>query len=435
MKNVVKIINIALLLFFLAFSLSANSSAIKNRIDTMFRQWLLVLKTVDSMVVVFDLDETFYILNDPEMHLILDGENEQTGFTYFCSMFIAAIAKNPKVCVVYSTARPFGRQTDYIGIDTSESTALRSQVAAIGVDLDEREDVFVGSERRFEHTDDWLLLRQKPEKTGAKRPSVYIPAPHILVCGSGNYIQVGKKLKESGFDPAKYNDIVEQWVRQDIASMSEVTGFWRSFNLQIMPVTPSSYYRLGARRHNGSNWVNADIPDGLSGLSAYKTSSLAWFNSNKKGDVIAIQNMTINKGISLQWVLCEMRNIGILKESSKISISVLGDGEGDIPMICLKESGFSLMPLSQCDESKKSLISGRLACLGLGFDLPEWICDAWDCSMIPAKSALAGRFDKLSNDMGKIQVVPGEQAGLLPLMQETMRTLLSKHRGIPIQVE
>ncbi|MGY0216199.1 hypothetical protein ACWJJH_02300 [Endozoicomonadaceae bacterium StTr2] len=400
------------IMFGLLLPLQTAADPTLERINTIFSTWEEHLSSIDMMVFVADLDRSLDQPSDSELDQLCT-ENPSIDYrTFFFHEFIKRIASRSDCIVIYNTARPllpfdttknleqrFDMLKQDASIDQRVLEAFKQKVTGTGINLNESPETTPIGE-----PEEWLLFR-KLEEQGAR----YLPKPDVLVTGCGSFIQVGNKLQHI-ISPEDYNQAVKSWSETDESHMPQLHGYWQKTTaLEVLPViiTTPRFSMTGFWRDDalGNSEAKSQNLDGCLPSNCL----LTWKGLIPEVQLIPVQNMSINKGYAVHWLLQQLMNKGFIRQDGKNAISVCGDSESDISMIRLDLGGTVLEPLPPCTTTEvNQLLQERLQTIGITPQAPEWMTRAWFCSVLPAHHTLSAEMVKASD---KIQIVTDTPSG------------------------
>ncbi|MGY0217773.1 hypothetical protein ACWJJH_10365 [Endozoicomonadaceae bacterium StTr2] len=414
-----KISTLVIILSFLFFPVGRSIASFEEKVEALVRDWGNVLDRVGLMVLVVDIDDTFYQKKnqDPELY-----ETPSSGVglnrTHLYFQLIKNIFSRENVVLVYSTARPY-YHTVIEDSDEDDSSALRGKLVSLGIDLNDKEETASWNSKG------WIPLRVPFDH---QVHIVSLPQPDVLITGSGSFIQIGKKLEKYHIPVESFNAAVASWIQSDKKEMYQLDDFMRDKGLSVSPVTMASYSII----------TNRDVPHRkLSELVCMRdlaeqvseNTMLIWPDQAKISSLphtqasvqsFPIQNLSINKGVSLRWLLMQMKARGVIKVISDTALCICGDGEGDKSMLWLDKSGFILKPYVKCAPPQQREIIKRLRTLELDRDMPCWMGDIWVCSVIPGKAGLLRQVPAQLMDNVKIKAMPDAESGVVAMLRKVV---------------
>ena len=406
---------------FLCFQVASDETI--GRIHRVLDQWGCCIKDFDTAIFIADIDRTLY--QGPELDEVLKGACSLYGSisyrTYFYQQFINRILSHENCFVIYSTARshlPFikGKSVNQryeayangLEIEREIIDGYQSEIISLGIDLNESPDF---AQETFDYTGEWLLLRRP-----SRRPA-FLPKCHALITGSGSFIQVDTKLG-SRIKPEQYNKIVSQWIKEDGTCIQDINVDWLLSYGTLMQRTNVGCYATLPLPENPVNqpFICSRLqPECL----------LVWPEIQPGDSGISVQNLSINKGYAVIWLLIEMEKAGFIKQLGNNAIIVCGDSEGDRAMLRLDLAGLALKPWALCSYEQKSLLKGRLAELEMTFEVPEWICNSWVGSVLPRGHTLRPDLLKHCDKIMAVKPVPdsASSSGLLSMLELVVEIL------------
>ncbi|WP_461538183.1 hypothetical protein [Spongorhabdus nitratireducens] len=400
----------------LCCSLKTSADPTLERITQLMAEWSEYLSSVQCMIFIADIDGTFFQSDDKELIKSCDLVPGGTYQHFFYIQFLQLICNQLNCYVIFNTARPYVPVSSDQGIqaradETIKKSNIKSsyienyvrQFANLGIDLNEspKSLPFVGK------PDEWLVLRQR-DGTRA-----LIPKPHILITGSGSFIQVGSRVNER-IDPAFYNSTVEQWITADEEQLDVLHQFWEREKFPVSPITPATYSQLFLiRQLQGPVFPRPLIPDDL----LPESSLLVWPAARENERSFPVQNLAINKGYAAQWILMKLQETGLISPPDNNVICICGDSEGDLPMMKLDLRGEALKSFDKCTRGQMKLLRDRIAALGITEILPGWINKAWACSAVPRTNTITYSLLEGSCQLRLAQTAEG---GVLPMLESML---------------
>ncbi|MGY0219514.1 hypothetical protein ACWJJH_19350 [Endozoicomonadaceae bacterium StTr2] len=400
----------------LSCSLNISADATLDRITQLTAEWAEYLSSVQCMVFIADIDGTFFQSDDKELIKSCDLVPGGTYQHFFYIQFLQLICNQPNCYVIFNTARPYvpvspGQSIQARADETIKKSNIKSsytenyvrQFTNLGIDLNEspKNLPFAGK------PDDWLVLWQRD---GAR---ALIPKPHILITGSGSFIQVGSKVNER-IDPAFYNSTVEQWITADEEQLDVLHQFWEREKFPVSPITPATYSQLFLiRQLQGPVFPRPLIPDDL----LPESSLLVWPAARENERSFPVQNLTMNKGYAAQWILMKLQEIGLISPPDNNVICICGDSEGDLPMMKLDLRGAALKSFDKCTPGQMQLLRYRLSTLGITEILPGWISKAWTCSAVPGVNTIT---NSLLEGNCQSRLAQTAESGVLPMLESML---------------
>ncbi|KEQ19160.1 hypothetical protein [Endozoicomonas numazuensis] len=251
----------------------------------------------------------------------------------------------------------------------------------------------------------------------SERKKILIPAPDILILGSGKVIQFDPTLEESHQRArVDINSELDGWVTKDweearvlLAGVKQTYSFKSAFSSKGLTVKAyaseaSSVYSQEAFDWRGNHVVVTPLTDANNILKQ------AYFS-----------DVTANKGSTLLMVLNILRRELVAEGKKPPLLFAFGDSLMDIPML---RPDLLMSSMADVSESAELLRKTRFQELGFASDLKS-LGIFWVCSVVTSQEFFLRELRNLKVETALVhsRVVFGNGLGLLGLLQQAQKQL------------
>ncbi|WP_062268128.1 hypothetical protein [Endozoicomonas arenosclerae] len=246
---------------------------------------------------------------------------------------------------------------------------------------------------------------------------ISIPAPDVLILGSGQVVQLSDEL-DGSFRRARIglNDKLTAWLEEDWRSVSPLL---RDVSQSYSLTSAFSSFGLTTRAFFPTVEGVTYLPDSFqwSDSQIVVTPLLVEKNTLKK---IYFSDVTANKGSTLLMVL-NMLSGELVKEGKKPSLLfAFGDSLMDMTML---RPDLLIFAIADASEIAEQLRSARFSELGYQPQLSA-LGVFWVCSVVAHNELiLEGQNPRVEGSLDHPRVLYGEGLGLLSLLQKTLDKL------------
>ena len=385
-----------------------------------------------SHVLVADIRGTLCQMKDRESFRVPD-EDVYTSLQEMIFSEIVEIKKNKKnFILIYNSSKPYVKLASIVSMKTPVEAYFGDVKGFSSLEFHFQQRIkayarqtAIDMSAQLEETsvfkEDYFRIR------GVNRyAESIIPQPHILVASNGQHIQFCEEFGSLEARVDQYHQTHENWCAEDMQHMYKFHQEWEdAYKLQPVPRIIGGHTILKKRHsqqppgHSGSvvkcprKITPANMPE----------DSLCFCDIKHSGtEDIHVVNLSMNKGVALRWIMLQLKKYNIIS-AEKVSISVLGDGYVDLPMIRPDMGGSAFQKMEALTQKQQEKLSERLQTLGLEHEAaPDIVSAGWDGSYLAFNNSCSGHPDC---SHPKIHVAP--EQGLLPMLEMMLDSLVEKY--------